>query len=108
MSKPEYTPDAWGFAPADCPLTFNMGDNGTGGGLIVTAIHGGKLGLTHIDRLQKADLVPELVAALESAAALVAMARNHFPKSVRNSDRFRLELVSAQIGTVLDKAKGTK
>ena len=47
---------------------------------------------------------PELLEALELAAKLVSTARRHFPKSIKHSDRFELELVSAQINKVMNKA----
>lgn len=37
---------------------------------------------------------------------LVLAARQHFPKSMKNSDRFLLELTSATIGKAIANAKG--
>jgi hypothetical protein len=46
-----------------------------------------------------------LVAALGEAAEFVQIARQHFPKSIRNADRFKLEQTSAAIGTAIAAAK---
>jgi hypothetical protein len=64
MSK-NYTPDAYGFAPKLAPLTFTMGAV-EGGGLLVRAMHGGKLGLSHMNLLGAA---PDLLAALVGLVA---------------------------------------
>ena len=50
-------------------------------------------------------LIGELVSALEFAAEFVRIARDYFPKSVRNSDRYRLENTAATIRSALHKAK---
>jgi hypothetical protein len=47
---------------------------------------------------------PELLDALESALQLVEIARQYFPKSMRNSDKFNLENTCATIGTAIAKA----
>ena len=44
--------------------------------------------------------------ALEVAQKIIKIARQHFPKSVKNSDRFYLELFCAQVDSALLKAKG--
>lgn len=59
--KTEFTPDAYGFAPTLAPLTFAMGAI-EDGGLLVRSMHGGRLGLSHIDLLRAA---PDLLAALQ-------------------------------------------
>lgn len=48
--------------------------------------------------------VPDLLAALEEVQELIKTARQHFPKSVKNADRFKLELTSASISKALHKA----
>lgn len=48
----------------------------------------------------------ELVQALQYAEELIRVARNHFPKSMRDSDKFQLENTCAAIGSALHKAKG--
>ena len=48
-----YAPDAFGFAPQYCPMTFHMGLD-EGGGLVLRARHGGRLGLTHGELLLSA------------------------------------------------------
>ena len=47
--KTSYNPDKYGYAPIECPLTFCLGDDSS---IIVKATHGGKLGLSHIGRLE--------------------------------------------------------
>ena len=99
--KNQYPPDAYGFAPTDCPLTFNMGSPDIDGGLTVRACHGGKLGLTHMDRLRKADLVPELLAALENVIAAVGQHKGD-PESFRQlCNEFR------DARAAVEKLKGT-
>ena len=48
----------------------------------------------------------ELLAALKSAAELVNTARQYFPKSIKNSDRFQLENTCASINKAIAKAEG--
>ncbi len=52
----------------------------------------------------------ELLAACELAAKLIPTARQYFPKSIKNSDRFDLENTCATIGSAIynAKAKGAK
>jgi len=49
---------------------------------------------------------PDLLQALEYAAELIKIARNHFPKSMRNGDKFQLENTCATIGKAIAKARG--
>ena len=42
----------------------------------------------------------ELIEACKTALELVKLARNYFPKSIRNRDKFTLELA----GVTIDKA----
>jgi hypothetical protein len=49
---------------------------------------------------------PELLAALQLAVKLIPVARRHFPKSVRNGDKFDLENACATITAAIAKAKG--
>lgn len=49
---------------------------------------------------------PDLLDALELAARLIKTARQYFPKSIQNGDRFDLENAAATVGKALDKAKG--
>jgi len=48
----------------------------------------------------------EMLEALKYAAELILIARRHFPKSIRNSDKFQLENTCAAIGNAIYKAKG--
>jgi hypothetical protein len=54
------------------------------------------------ERLNKA--APAMLAALEAAAKLIPIARPYFPKSIRNSDRFNLELTCAAINAAIKEA----
>ena len=47
-----------------------------------------------------------IAAACEYAAELIRTARQHFPKSMRNADKFQLENTCATIGKAIAKAKG--
>jgi len=49
---------------------------------------------------------PRMLEALKYTQELICLARKYFPKSIRNSDRFRLESTNAAIGTALHAAKG--
>ncbi len=44
------------------------------------------------------------VAALKAAAKIIKTARQYFPKSIKNSDTFALELTNAEIGKALRAA----
>jgi predicted O-methyltransferase YrrM len=46
-------------------------------------------------------LYPGMLEALTLAAETIATARQYFPKSMRNHDRFKLEQTAAAIGTIL-------
>lgn len=48
----------------------------------------------------------ELMTALKTAAKLVGNARQYFPKSIKNSDKFGLELACAEIGKAIHAAQG--
>ena len=49
---------------------------------------------------------PELLAACEMSAQLIKVARQYFPASIRNSDKFDLENTCAAILKAISKAKG--
>ena len=49
---------------------------------------------------------PELLEACEYAAGLIKIARQYFPKSMRNNDKFQLENTCAAIGGAIHKARG--
>lgn len=49
---------------------------------------------------------PEMLKALEYAASLIKVARQYFPKSVKNSDKFQLENTCAAINKAIAKAEG--
>ena len=48
----------------------------------------------------------EAMEALRFVAGLIPTARGHFPKSIRNSDTFRLENACATIGKALARLEG--
>ena len=48
----------------------------------------------------------QLVAALNDAASLIVTARQYFPKSIRHSDTWKLELTCATVGSALHRVKG--
>lgn len=48
----------------------------------------------------------ELLEALKEAQKLISTARQYFPKSMRNSDKFSLENTCAAIGNAIAKAEG--
>lgn len=49
---------------------------------------------------------PDLYEACKVAQELVKIARQYFPKSMQNSDKFQLENICATIGKALFKAEG--
>lgn len=49
---------------------------------------------------------PDLLMALKTAEKIIQAARGHFPKSLRDSGRFELELRAAEIGKAIAKAEG--
>ena len=50
----------------------------------------------------QADRIAELEKALHDAAAIIRIARPYFPKSIKDSDRFALELACSTINRVLE------
>jgi hypothetical protein len=48
---------------------------------------------------------PEMLQALEFSAELIKLAREYFPKSIKNRDKFTLENACATIGTAIHHAK---
>lgn len=70
-----------------------------------------ELDAIHAENQANAALIaaaPELLQALQLAAALIPTARKHFPKSIRNSDKFDLENSCATINTAIAKAGGAE
>jgi len=49
---------------------------------------------------------PELLEACKLASEIIKTARKYFPKSIRNSDSFQLEITCAAIGKAIAKAEG--
>lgn len=49
---------------------------------------------------------PSMLSALEQAAELIRVARDHFPKRIRDRDKFHLEVTCAEVCRAIGKAKG--
>jgi hypothetical protein len=49
---------------------------------------------------------PYMYEALKEAYKLIELARQFFPKSIRNHNRFQLETTCATIGKTIAKAEG--
>jgi hypothetical protein len=49
---------------------------------------------------------PDLLAALREVNIFMRIARQHFPKSIHDADRFALEQTCAAVGTAIAKAEG--
>ena len=47
----------------------------------------------------------ELLEALHASEKLIKTARNYFPKSIHNSDRFQLENTAAAVGKAIHNAE---
>jgi hypothetical protein len=56
--------------------------------------------------MKKQTKTQQMVEALEASASLIKTARCYFPKSMRNSDKFKLELTCATVGSALHRVKG--
>lgn len=48
---------------------------------------------------------PDMAEALKTAEKIIKTARQYFPKSIKNGDRFALELAAAEIGKALHRAQ---
>lgn len=76
-------------------------------GLIEYDQEHGEFGKDHANAAGRAiDAQPDLLAALEAAAALVKVARGHFPLSMHNPDKFQLENTNAAITRAIARARG--
>lgn len=51
---------------------------------------------------------PEMFAALKNAEKIIKTARQYFPKSIKNPDRFALELAAAEIGKALHRTQAAR
>jgi len=101
MIKPNITPGNWiagslreGFHPiftlcSDWPLADVLQEHSQG---------------RHKANARAIAATPKLLEALERALELAETARQYFPKSVKNSDRFKLELSNATIKAALIEA----
>jgi hypothetical protein len=49
---------------------------------------------------------PDLLEALRDAQKTIQIARQYFPKSIKNNDKFQLENTCAAIGKAIAKAEG--
>lgn len=68
-----------------------------------------RVNMTRYDGEENARLIvaaPDLLQAARYALELISTARNYFPKSIQNRDRFQLENINAAIGTAVAKAEG--
>jgi len=75
----------------------------------VAVLHSSEYGRNKADTIANAKLIstaPELLEALARAAELIKTARQHFPKSIKNSDKFNLENTCATINAAIQKATG--
>jgi hypothetical protein len=122
MSESKHTPGPWKqtdeeipWTEGDAEIAVEYGES-FGPTAILSPIIGGPEGDNWIVGFVKCDnesaganarliaAAPELLEALQRAAELVKVARNHFPKSIKNSDRFQLDNTCATISRAIDKA----
>lgn len=58
--------------------------------------------------MPKLATAPELLEAVKYAMELIGIARQYFPKSIKNSDTFKLENTCATLNNAIAKAEGGK
>lgn len=51
---------------------------------------------------------PEMLEALKNAACLIKCARQYFPKSMHNGNKFELEKINAMVCAAISKAEGVQ
>lgn len=96
----QHTPGPWTFSPDDPSQVNIYGDTGR----IVAVVD-------NVDEHDEANArlitaAPDLLQAARYALELISTARNYFPKSIQNRDKFQLENINAAIGTAIAKAEG--
>ena len=58
-----------------------------------------------IDNARLIAAAPDLLAAYKDVLDLIEIARQYFPKSIKNNDKFKLENTCATIRKAIDKAQ---
>jgi hypothetical protein len=73
-------------------------------------VYSGKhFGVCSLDSKEDARLIsaaPDMYEALKEADKLIGLARQYFPKSMHNNDKFQLENTCAAIGKAIAKVEG--
>lgn len=102
-----HTPGPWAIARADgAPIIYQEGKDSAHfqpSAICEVYRYGGTRPTDANARLIAAS--PDMLAALLHAAEIIKTARGYFPKSIKNPDRFALELAAAEIGKALHRAQ---
>lgn len=106
MKRPNITPGDWQTANdfPGCVISGQVEQSPRGKSAMVVCKVQGSCLPTYKANLAAIAAVPELLAALEEAQEFIQTARQYFPKSIKNADRFKLELTSASVSKALTKA----
>lgn len=105
MKKPKITPGEW----QRTRIAAGRIENTDGRQVCVCNGHASRINHEETERENDANAaaiaaVPELLEALEFTMETLRIARQHFPKSVKNADTFRLENTCATVSKALKKA----
>jgi len=108
--KTKYTPGPW-FYDKTWGLIHDILKSAKGpheSAAEICAVHAGRTGKKDETQANARVIAasPELLEACEYAAELIKIARQYFPKSMKNNDKFQLENTCAAIGRAIQKARG--
>jgi len=99
MKRPNITPGSWHVGTNPGPIVY-----GPQGEQVANMFVAMLPQDEHKANTRCIAAAPDMAAALEQAYQLLKTARQYFPKRIRNSDTFQLELACAAIGSALTKA----
>ena len=97
------TKGPWRIEPASNTKSYCLDIYGNGYWICSLAYFDGEIEKANARAIAE---VPAMLEALEIAAVLIKTAREYFPKSVKNTDRFNLETANAAITSILKRIEG--